>query len=67
MKWEYQTVKLNVLAWNWGGINFDADKAQDFTNQLGAEGWELVSAFAVNAGAGYSKEVVFVFKRPLSE
>jgi hypothetical protein len=43
MKWEYQTVKLNVTG-TWG-VNFDVDKTQDFTNQLGAEGWELVSAF----------------------
>jgi hypothetical protein len=68
MKWEYQTVKLNVAgSWKWGGVDFDTDKVQDFTNELGAQGWELVSAFAVNAGAGYSKEIVFIFKRPASE
>jgi hypothetical protein len=68
MKWEYQTVKLNVVdGWNFSGVEFDTDKVQDFTNQLGAQGWELVSAFSVNAGAGYSKEIVFIFKRPTGE
>jgi len=65
MKWEYQTVKLNVKG-TWG-IKFDVDEVQNFTNDLGAQGWELVSAFAVNEGAGYSKEIVFIFKRPFNE
>ncbi len=65
MKWEYQTVKLNVRG-TWG-IKFDVDEVQNFTNDLGAQGWELVSAFAVNEGAGYSKEIVFIFKRPFNE
>jgi len=65
VKWEYQTVKLNVVE-TWG-VNFDVDQTQDFTNQLGAEGWELVSAFSMNDGAGYSKKIVFIFKRVLDE
>jgi len=65
MKWEYQSVKLNLVG-TWG-VNFDVDKTQEFTNQLGAEGWELVSAFSVNEGNGYSKEIVFIFKRVLDE
>ncbi len=65
MKWEYQTVTLSVVG-TWG-VKFDVDEAQNFTNQLGAEGWELISAFAVNEAAGRSKEVVFIFKRPIEE
>jgi hypothetical protein len=65
MKWEYQTVKLNVVGAF--GAKFDADEAQDFTNRLGAEGWELVTAFSVNEGFGRSKEIVFIFKRPFDE
>lgn len=65
MKWEYQTVKLGVVGvW---GIKFDADEAQNFSNDLGAQGWELVSALSVNEAAGRSKEIVFIFKRPLGE
>jgi hypothetical protein len=64
MKWEYQTVTLGI-AGIWG-VKFDANETQNFTNELGAEGWELVSAFPINEGAGYSKEVVFIFKRLLN-
>ena len=64
MQWEYQTVKLNVKG-TWG-VSFDLDQTQEFTNRLGSQGWELVSAFAVNEGAGYTKEVVFIFKRALN-
>jgi hypothetical protein len=49
------------------GVKFDVDETQNFTNALGAEGWELVSAFSVNEAAGRSKEVVFIFKRPLTD
>lgn len=65
MKREYQTVKLGV-AGVWG-IKFDEDEAQNFANDLGAHGWELVSAFSVNEAAGRSKEIVFIFKRPSGE
>ena len=65
MNWEYQTVKLGVMG-TWG-VKFDVDETQNFINDLGAEGWELVSAFSVNEGAGHSKEVVFIFKRPLDD
>lgn len=65
MKWEYQTVKLGV-ATVWG-VKFDENDAQNFANDLGAQGWELVSAFSVNEGAGSTQEVVFIFKRPLDE
>ncbi len=64
MKWEYQTVKLNVRG-TWG-VKFDVDEVQNFTNDLGAEGWELVSAFSVNEGRGDSKEIIFIFKRPFT-
>jgi len=65
MKWEYQTVKLGV-AGVWG-VKFDEDEAQNFANDLGAQGWELVSALSVNEGRGDSKEIVFIFKRSLGE
>lgn len=65
MQWEYQTVKLDV-AGTWGA-NFDLDQTQEFTNRLGSQGWELVSSVAINEGGGYTKEVVFIFKRALNE
>lgn len=65
MKWEYQTVKLGVAGFL--GVDFDNDEVQTFCNELGVQGWELVSAFSVNEGAGYSREIVFIFKRALNE
>ncbi len=63
MRWEYKTAKLKVEGF-WGP-NFNPEETDKIFDQWGAEGWELVSAFDINEGAGYSKEVVFIFKRPL--
>lgn len=41
-------------------------KVEDFNyelNELGEQGWELVSCFSTNAAQGYSREAVAVFKR----
>jgi len=35
-------------------------------NKLGAEGWEVVSAFPVALGSGATHELGFLLKRPLS-
>jgi hypothetical protein len=66
MKWEYKTVKL-VVASFWSGVSLNTDKEDDFVNQFGKEGWELVSGFDLNEGYGSSKEVVLIFKRQLAE
>ncbi len=63
MKWEYKTAKLNVSRF-WG-VNFNSDETDEIFDRWGSEGWELVSAFDINEGAGGSKEVIFIFKRPL--
>jgi hypothetical protein len=66
MKWEYKTVKLGVAGF-WGGVGLDTDKTDDFINQFGKEGWELVSTFDLNHIQDSSKEVILIFKRPLAE
>ncbi len=63
LRWEYKTVKLNTSGWFLGGI-LDTTAFDQLLNQLGAEGWELVSAFDTNQVQGASREVVAVFKRP---
>lgn len=68
MKWEYQIAKLNVIGgWNSNKVDFDTDVVQEFTNRLGQQGWELTSSIAITEGAGRTKDVVFVFKRPADE
>jgi len=57
MKWEYQTVKLNVVG-TWG-VKFDVDETQNLTNQLGAEG-------AVIAFGSVCNVAVHVFESQIS-
>ena len=66
MKWEYKTVKLSVTGF-WGDVGLDTKKADDFINQFGQQGWELVSGFDLNQGYGSSKDVILIFKRPLAD
>jgi hypothetical protein len=47
----------------WFSVHFDWNKVQKSLNDLGKEGWELVSTLDINAAQGYSKEVVFLLKR----
>jgi hypothetical protein len=63
MKWEYLTVKFATSGWFLGGI-LDGQKFNDRLNQLGAQGWELVSVFDTNMAEGQTRDVVAVLKRP---
>jgi len=62
MNWEYKTVKLATTGLTGGKL--DELKLDALMNQLGAEGWELVSAFDTNQSYGATRDVVVVFKRP---
>jgi Domain of unknown function (DUF4177) len=63
-RWEYKSVKLNTTGWLAGGV-LDTPAFDTMLNELGAKGWELVSAFDTNQAYGASREVVAVFKRSL--
>ncbi len=65
MKWEYLTLMLPASGIILGG-KIDAQKFTDRLNQLGAEGWELVSAFDTNMVEGKTRDVVAVLKRHLA-
>ena len=62
MKWEYKTIKLATKGF--AGGKLDETKLENFMNELGSQGWELVSAFDTNQAYGESREVVVIFKRP---
>ena len=62
MKWEYRTMK--VATGGFVGGKLDVTKLDGLMNSLGADGWELVSAFDTNQSYGASRDVVAVFKRP---
>lgn len=59
--WEYKTIKLETKG-ILGGI-LDVNQFDSYLNQLGAEGWELVSTFDTNQVEGVSREAIAVFKR----
>ncbi|MCZ6855707.1 MAG: DUF4177 domain-containing protein [Gammaproteobacteria bacterium] len=60
-QWEYRTAKVRA-----GGVfstKIDDLDMEDYMNELGVEGWELVSAISPVMAGGYSKEVILMFKR----
>ena len=62
MKWEYTTVKMAATGFTGGKL--DEDAFTDCMNELGNQGWELVTAFGTHQGGGQTRDVVAVFKRP---
>ena len=61
MKWEYKTIELATTGFSGGRLN--ERLLDERMNELGEEGWELVSAFDTNQSYGASRDVVAVFKR----
>ncbi|MBI9073050.1 MAG: DUF4177 domain-containing protein [Melioribacteraceae bacterium] len=61
MKWEYKTLKL--AASGFLGGKFDEKELDEFMNQLGQQGWELVSSFDTNQSHGSTRDIVVIFKR----
>lgn len=64
MKWEYKTIKL--AAKGFCGGKFDERQLDSYMNDLGREGWELVAGFDTNKNYGETRDVVVIFKRPVS-
>lgn len=62
-RWEYKTTRLAATGFVGGKLDFPAFEA--LLNELGRQGWELVSTFYTNASGGVTRDVVAVFKRPL--
>lgn len=62
MKWEYRTIKLAATGFLMGG-KIDESKLDRMMNDLGEQGWELVSAFDTNEVYGGTRDAVVIFKR----
>jgi len=60
-RWEYRTVLFQP---HWQVANLDATELDTQLNQLGNDGWELVSTTSTSIGAGLTRDLVLVFKRP---
>ena len=65
MRWEYKVLKLAATGF-WVGGNLDEEKYEQLLNELGGEGWELVSSFDTNKAHGSTRDVISVLKRPRS-
>jgi hypothetical protein len=59
--WEYKTIQFEATG-IMGGI-LDVRSFQDELNNLGTQGWELVSCFDTNMNQGQTRYVLAVFKR----
>ena len=60
--WEYMTILLGAGGF-FGGV-VSGDTLTEKLNELGREGWELVTAFDTNMLHGRTRDVVAVLKRP---
>jgi hypothetical protein len=56
--WEYRVLKSGSL---WSGVK--ADELEQKLNELGQEGWEVVSAVSFES----TNKITVIAKRPLSE
>ncbi len=69
MKWQYHTVAFSIprgfFPLKAGGQVDDAEMTRTL-NELGGDGWELVSAFDTNYEGGSTNTVVCILKRPNS-
>jgi hypothetical protein len=63
MRWEYKTAKVEAKGWFAGG-KLDALEFDQVLNEMGDQGWELVSVLSVTQTHGSSREIAAVFKRP---
>jgi len=64
MNWEYKTIKLATRGF--AGGKLDENQLDSYMNELGSQGWELVTGFDTNKGYGETRDVVVIFKRPLA-
>lgn len=64
-KWEYYTVMFQATGF-WFGGKLDGNSFNEKLNELGEQGWELVSVFDTNMLRGETRDVVAVFKRRLA-
>lgn len=63
MQWEYMTLVFAATGFILGG-KLDAKKLTNRLNELGEEGWELVSVFDTNMADGQTRDVYAILKRP---
>jgi len=63
VKWEYKIIKTSAKGMLGGKV--DQGSLETNMNEMGREGWELVSAFDTSQELGKTRDVLLLFKRPL--
>lgn len=58
-------VSRGAWIFNLGG-NVDEESLEDEFNNLGRQGWELVTSSEPNMAGGQSRSIIFIFKRELA-
>ena len=58
------SLKVEAKGWFIGGT-LDQNEFDGKLNELGRDGWEVVSVFDTNMMDGMSREIIAVLKRPI--
>jgi hypothetical protein len=64
LKFEYKTVEI-IGSCSLTQIKLYTDNMNNIFNELGAEGWELVTSVPANYGGMMSYKVYYTFKRAI--
>ncbi len=60
-KFEYKVIAYDTTGFFGGNVN--TGELESRLDQLGNDGWEMVSSASTNQSYGSSKSLVFIFKR----
>lgn len=61
-RWSYRVVEFDPKSSFMGG-KIDRQYIEDQLNELGKQGWEIISNFTTNEGYGSTKKIVYTLKR----
>jgi len=67
-KWEYKIIKPNVEGWI--SAKMDSEKSEELLNNLGIDGWELISVLPLTEQSGWGSrtgQVLLILKRKILE
>jgi hypothetical protein len=65
IRWEYKSIEFNTSGWL--SLNYDPSTVDAKLNQLGKDGWELVSTTGLNEHYGRTIRLVVFLRRPRSD
>ena len=65
-KFEYKVLDVVAGGW-WSGGEINHQELADKLNELGRQGWEVVSCTDLNRTNGASRSVIIIMKRPIND